>query len=96
MAAADIHDHVAEVYGGDIFSHRTGKSEVQNLAEECRHTCVGPEEEREEEEKKQNKTKNQCLKQVLNQINDLLPGESDVVSMIALGSILIVKSFIFG
>lgn len=45
--------------------------------------------------KKQNKTKTQCLKQVLNQTNDLLPGESDVVSMIAMGSILVVKSFIF-
>lgn len=56
MAAADIHDHVAEVYGGDIFSHRTGKSEVQNLAEECRHTCVGPEGERGGRKKtKQNK-----------------------------------------
>lgn len=58
MAAADIHFQVAEVYGGDIFSHRTGKSEVQNLAKEYRHTCVGPEGERREKNKQtKNKTK---------------------------------------
>lgn len=46
MAAADVHYQVAEVYGRDISSHRTSKSEVQNLVGECRHTCVGPEGER--------------------------------------------------
>lgn len=50
MAAADVHYQVAEVYGGDIFSHRSSKSEVQNLARNV-DTPVLVQREREEEKK---------------------------------------------